>query len=762
MKRWFLLSLILGLAVPGWAQIRVSPASLTTGLRWDNVAGGLYSYAGSTLTVSGNSGPITWTIKDQNGTAITTLSAGGGKTLGWPTTTETPPDHTAVFGQIDCTGSASNTVCIYNAPAEYPPGETATLGATADSSSVDVPVTFIFAYNLQEYWKHRARMLGFNAKPASKLVVAVNPTRYQPELLVFECGSDFPIECQIIQTDNDAHGSQFPSTAGSDVARPSWTYDGKWFSWNSGRCLPPYWCAGRPGALIIAQTDGSNLQSLGTAVPGGFAYTYGYDKPNWLITSDASHIYVDDLSNSNAQTSVARYSGTNRTLNSFVSGPKALYFQPNASSCSPIQASCSVNAYIYDFSPCEASLVPECATLWATWNTYFGLNFGWDSDGNQHCTINGGGHNCEYHVHDMALIRGSTDTGLNYGSRGEAGEGIGYRIPPSGTGITVLFPNQANNVPYMSHPVLNWSGDLIAYGGQQYCTPSGHTCTNNTWGEGVWQLSRNQPVAFTVGASYGHGAWDGFDDSHYAHDGRGGGSCLASHWCLQSSLINYPARSITDRTALDFGVRESGGFSLLYGPTQSPDATKIAESMPTSFSIADQFVGWVAVVARPAPPVSISLTSSSAATLGWYMNPLNHEAKAYHVYEQPSCSGPWERLADVSAVYLQQAQYTYTDSSLTSGQYACYGVSTSDWTGIESDALSAVVRIANTAGTFNAAVPPLAGAGTISFDTTPPEPPSGLAATFVPMTTPNAPAAASQTAGGTLTERQVLDSFRVL
>jgi hypothetical protein len=150
MKRWFLLTLILALAAPGLAQLRVSPASITTGLRWDNVAGGLYSYLGTALTVTGNSGAVTWTIKDQNGTAITTLSSSGGKTMGWPATAATPPDPTAVFGQIDCTGSASNTVCVYNAPAEYPPGETATLVATSGSSSASVSVTFTFAYNLQD------------------------------------------------------------------------------------------------------------------------------------------------------------------------------------------------------------------------------------------------------------------------------------------------------------------------------------------------------------------------------------------------------------------------------------------------------------------------------------------------------------------------------------------------------------------------------------------------------------------------------------
>jgi hypothetical protein len=759
MKGWLLLISVLGLAVPGLAQLRASPASISTGLRWDNVAGGLYSYSGTTLTVTGNSGPLTWTIKDQNGTTIATLSASGGATLGWPSKSATPPDHTAIFGQVDCTGSPANTTCVYNAPGEYPPGETATLDISDGASSATVTINFTFAYNLQEYFKRRARMLGFQSKPIKMLQTGSNPNRYQPELLIFQSGplpDGNRYEYQIVQNDNDVGGAGFPATGGSMINRPAWSYDGKWFSWLGYRCFPGRWCSSGDWNLVIQRTDGSNLQSLthGGPVPYGFSYTYGYDKPDWLLTSDASHIYVVDMANAMAQTSVATYASTNpRRLYSPPSGAKAQYREPNPASCSPISTNCSPNVYLYDLSACERALTTDCAKLSAQWNLYLGLNVGYDPGGKPHCTIDGGGQNCEWHAHDFYLRRGTSDTVWNYGPAGDVGEAIFYKTSASGTGTLPLYPNAATNTPYMSHPAFDASGDFIAYGGTQTCTPSGNVCTDEIWGEGIWSLSRNRAVAFAPGVAYAHGAWDGFDNNHFGHDGYGGGSCSARHWCLQSLTVDYNPGTIQDATVLDFGTRDRNqdgdhSFSVLYSPTQSPDATKLAQSMRTSFSAANQALGWIVVVNRPSPPVSVSLANSTSATLGWLAPALNHEAKAYHVYKQSACVGPWERLADVNAVYLQQTPYGYTDGSLAPGQSACYGITTEEWTGTESRELSEVLKITHGADTFSAEK--IYKAGTMDFDRSAPAPPSGFAASVERLPTPGAPYSVEQGKDGSL------------
>jgi hypothetical protein len=134
---------------------------------------------------------------------------------------------------------------------------------------------------------------------------------------------------------------------------------------------------------------------------------------------------------------------------------------------------------------------------------------------------------------------------------------------------------------------------------------------------------------------------------------------------------------------------------------------------------------------------------------------LNHETRAYHIYKQAACSGPWERLADVSAVYLQQTRYTYTDRSLASGQSACYGISSEEWTGAESDGLSAVLSITHAGGAFSARS--VSDAATTPFDTTPPATPSSVTASVVRLPTPGAPYSVVQASGGSLPD----GSYRV-
>jgi hypothetical protein len=66
-----------------------------------------------------------------------------------------------LFGQIDCTGSAANTTCKYNAPQEWPPGETATININGGANgNASVAVTYVSNIvstdsmddNLQEWW----------------------------------------------------------------------------------------------------------------------------------------------------------------------------------------------------------------------------------------------------------------------------------------------------------------------------------------------------------------------------------------------------------------------------------------------------------------------------------------------------------------------------------------------------------------------------------------------------------------------------------
>jgi hypothetical protein len=198
-------------------------------------------------------------------------------------------------------------------------------------------------------------------------------------------------------------------------------------------------------------------------------------------------------------------------------------------------------------------------------------------------------------------------------------------------------------------------------------------------------------------------------------------------------------------------------FTLYYGPTQSPDATKLAEAIPTSFSASNQWEGSVAVVASPVPPVNVVLTTSKSATLGWHAASLNHEAKAYHVYKQNSCSGAWDEIGEIAGDYWDNfavgqtpKQYTFADNNFNSGATACYGVATEEWSGIEGSTLSAILKITDESGVFSASSQ--TGAGTTGFDRESPAAPSGLSADLIRIPTPNAPLTVSQTTGGSLSD----------
>jgi hypothetical protein len=419
--------------------------------------------------------------------------------------------------------------------------------------------------------------------------------------------------------------------------------------------------------------------------------------------------------------------------------------------------------YSYDFSACEVAVTPGCASYTSQWNFHLGLTFGWDSTGNEHCTFDGPGTGCEFEAHDFYLRRGYNQTVWNYGGSTIAGEGIFFQTSLSGTDTLALYPNTATNTPYLSHPAFDWTGNYALYSGPRSCMPAGHSCSSSqTFGAGIWDFSTNTAAAFAGNLSYGHGAWDGFNDNVLGFDNQCVINSMA-HWCLNLAIPNWSAGTLSTQALLDFGVRDvasstgSTAFSLYYSPTQSPDATKLAETMPTSLSAANQYEGWIAVVGSPAPPIDVLLASSNSATVGWNAAALNHEAQAYHVYKQSSCAGAWSEIGAVSSDYWDNfavgqspKQYAFTDNGLAPGANACYGISTEEWSGIEGSALSAILTITNTSGVFTGTI--IANSGTTGFDISMPQAPSGFAATLTRISTPNAPFAVSQTSGGSLTD----------
>ena len=239
------------------------------------------------------------------------------------------------------------------------------------------------------------------------------------------------------------------------------------------------------------------------------------------------------------------------------------------------------------------------------------------------------------------------------------------KLPLNGdpTKIKVAYANSYNSssvsTPYYSHPAWNFDGSLVSYGGEQLLG-------DNVWGTFI----RNQDQNITVSSiapsteETGHQGWDGYDPNYVALDGY----LDATHttYGLQEAnpngtnykvLVTYPARNASNTS------------TILIGPAQSPDSTKILFSIPDDFSNPSaNTASYVAVSHRPLPPI-VSVTSTSPVSLSWSIAVTGREVKGYHVYRSDSGTTGW---SEISPALVQTT--SYVDNSATSGQVKYYAV----------------------------------------------------------------------------------------
>jgi hypothetical protein len=709
-----------------------SGTTITTGLSWSN-PGGSYGknqmpYAGVKIRITGGTGsaksPYVWVLTDGNKNQITQLASGG---VQWVDT---------VYGQIDCTGSADNSACVYNAPGDTTyQTPTATLTISDGATSATVNIVFFAPLNATTFFTSRARLYGFDNRPVSLLAANIgsaNISFRQAEWTILQNPEIPGSEIGIVDgLDNDpCSGTLFPVTAGSAITRPAWSANGEWFNFMSNEILPASFNECNELANWVVKSSGAEKMRVDQAA--GQHFMWDANVPNWIVNTDGGYpgsaIFVCDLSKKMEKTVVATYSssrgnGTGLSANSFPSGSHYAFAQRNiGKGCKP-GPGCSPDIVSYDLGPCETSLRANCAQLLHVFNIYLNAS-GYDEQGKP---LNS---SLETSLHDWNYLRdGSNRLILLYGSRGEAGQGIWFVVNEDGSAIAPFSPNQAANVPYFSHPAFN--GYLVAYAGRQACNDArqrgpSHSCDNETSGNGVMDLrdTAKGAIAFSQNVSYGHAAWDGWDGRYLEHDNAGGdvvNGCFAE----TISEATVGARSpVSERRFFNWGCRPSNkegnsavGFVL--GPTQSPDGTKFAESMIPSMSRGSVNLGWVFYARKPEAPL-LELVSGNNVTLAVTAPPLSYEAQSFVIYKQSGCSGPWSAITTLQAVFQQRSPYRYQDPSApANGQSACYGATQVDWSNIESDELSKVIRVTNSDGKFSATNQ--TGASTTGFETTAPQ-----------------------------------------
>jgi hypothetical protein len=315
----------------------------------------------------------------------------------------------------------------------------------------------------------------------------------------------------------------------------------------------------------------------------------------------------------------------------------------------------------------------------------------------------------EYHLHDIYFRRNAADTYIfNYGPRSVKGESVFFEMPLNGDAAhgRVVYPDAETATPYYSHPAWNHDGSLVAYEGES-------VLGNDKWGVWVRNNDAHKTLAY-LGASANHIGWDGYDPNYVVYDGwTGPGSYDVSHATtdgrMSGTLVQLPPRE------------PEHGPSMLVGPAQSPDATKVMFTAPLEFVAGAKMKTYIAVDHRPfAPAITVTSTSPMILHLTPYLT--TRELKGYRVYRSSRLTAGFKEISNGIVTAS-----SFKDTSAASHVTYFYAVTAEENSGLESSQPS-VVKV--TIGGRSSAMSWPSGQ---RFYTTPPSAPATLtAASSVP------------------------------
>jgi hypothetical protein len=235
-----------------------------------------------------------------------------------------------------------------------------------------------------------------------------------------------------------------------------------------------------------------------------------------------------------------------------------------------------------------------------------------------------------------------------------------------------------------------------------------------------------------------HNDWHGFTDysvSSYTpyKDNDGLGQRITAQ--------RYNDSNLNDIKTICFPhVRENGGsaYSTLARPFISPDGTKVAWTSEFLNSSPNRNDVYWCVIRKPKPPINVTASSNGDSVLlswqrpayttrGWPNDvtdtpPLSKEIKGYHVWASSNIDGGWSEITQ-GAISLESI-----DINQEVGTTRYYAVTSEEYSRLESDVLSEIVRVSISAdGVMNSSVVAEEGMG--GFWTTPPPSPSNFKVT---------------------------------
>jgi hypothetical protein len=282
----------------------------------------------------------------------------------------------------------------------------------------------------------------------------------------------------------------------------------------------------------------------------------------------------------------------------------------------------------------------------------------------------------EYHLHDIAFRRNPQSSYIfNYGTRGDVGEAIIIEMPIDGDPhkARLACKDPATRTPYYSHPAWNSDGSLVAYGGERILD-------GVPWDGGTFVRNHEEHKTLAkIGLSSNHIGWDGYDPNYIVFDGwNNTHSYNLQHALTDGSrsliLVQYPPRE------------QDKGPSMITGPAQSPDATKVMFTIPLEFVADRNPKTFIVVDHRPIAP-KLAAVTTTPPSLQWTPYLTHREVKGYRVYRSSKPNGGYTEISNGL-----MSETNFTDSSAEVGSIYYYAVTSEEFSGLETDS-PALLRI---------------------------------------------------------------------
>jgi hypothetical protein len=632
-------------------------------------------------------------------------------------------------------GSIDSLTGVYTAPASITAAGTATVVATSvlDPTVRSAPITISYQPPPIPYWQNLVQFENGNLRtPAKPWDLLKDGSTWQPDLLIFH---DTITGSEIWRLSNGPSDTYQTSV----VNRPAWSADGSWFMVGSTRnpsTQPAFvddwvYAANGGNQRPVAPIDPSRTPSWTQPVPVGNQYlpqdrfdpnlvyaATSNDTNNGTWPEPHSYLYAMDINNGFILKEIVELPNPTirKEILSYLSeDDKIIVSDSNPPLPEGGDPAYIPNFYVIDVKPGS----PTYGRILYQYSIAFGIT----QFPSTLCSATGGVQPChdpqnEYHLHDFLINRDAGDEiGLNYGPRGDVGESVDFQVPLDGNpaGITVTFPHGTD--PYFSHPAFNFGHTEVVYDGEDDTVKADY---------GVWLRDLTTgSIIREIGATpfqSGHCDWSGYDQNYFVFDAYKNydpPSFIPDNFNLyeglNSATDNFASTGKPYRMLFHYPDRDPGNtVSLLYSPTQSPDATKVMVTIPDSFYPADNaHLTTYVVVSHPPFPPTLAVSSTWPVTLSWAPYATAREVAGYHVYRSDGASAP--AFHEISSGLVQGT--TYTDSTAAAGHTYLYAVTAEEHSGIESNQLSNVVQV-----TVGGGSSPFAAAGTTGWDTTAPDP----------------------------------------